>query len=90
MYVTLDFNGDIAKVYISLLAAFYLLLLVQRYRSPPYYNKSVYAFIVVEEVILFWASLVGVITAFLDLGEVDDIGLFYMILGMPLTSLVYF
>lgn len=40
--------------------------------------------------ILFWASLVGVITAFLDLGEVDDIGLFYMILGMPLTSLVYF
>ncbi|CAD8089671.1 unnamed protein product [Paramecium primaurelia] len=90
LYVTLDFNGEIAEVYISLLAAFYLLLLVQRYRSPPYYNKSVYGFIVVQEVLLFWASLVGVITAFLDLGAVDDIGLFYMILGMPLISLVYF
>lgn len=90
LYVTLDYDGNIAKVYVSLLAAFYLLLLIQRYRSPPYYNKSVQGFIVVEEVILFWATLVDVITAFLDLDGVDNIGLFYMILGMPMLSVIYY
>lgn len=38
---------------------------------------------------LFWVALCGVITAFVDIGAPDDIGLFYMILIIPVISLVY-
>ncbi|KAM3130308.1 hypothetical protein pb186bvf_017604 [Paramecium bursaria] len=90
LYVTLDYNGNIGEVFISLLACYLAIMMIQRYRTAPYYNKSVYNFIVVQEVILFWASLVGVFTAFLDLNVKDDMGLFYLIIGMPITPFVYF
>jgi len=35
------------------------------------------------------AVVEGVITAFIDSGESDDIGLFYMILVIPIISMVF-
>ena len=66
-----------------------MILLIQRFRTPPFYNKGVYYFVVISEVILTWFSVVGVIHAFLDFGSVDDIGLFYLVLGIPFVSLAY-
>lgn len=44
---------------------------------------------IVCDTMLFWISFCGVIHAFIDVDEVDNIGLFYAILGIPLTALVF-
>jgi hypothetical protein len=89
LYVTLDYNGSITQEYISILAIYYLILLIQRYRTPPNYNKGVYYFVIISEVVLTWFTIVSVIHAFLDFGEVDDIGLLYLVIGIPFVSLAY-
>lgn len=53
------------------------------------YNKSIYNFVIVCDTTVFWIAITVVITAFLDLDVVDDIGLFYMVLGIPFKALVY-
>lgn len=88
-YVTIDFNGSINKPYVAILAVYYLIMLIQRYRTPPQYNLSIYYFTVVSEAILFWFSVVDCITAFLDFDSVDNIGFFYLVLGIPFISLMY-
>jgi hypothetical protein len=64
-------------------------MLIQRYRTPPNYNKGVYYFIIISEVILAWFTIVSVIHAFLDFGAVDNIGLLYLVIGIPFVSLAY-
>jgi hypothetical protein len=88
-YVTIDFNGSISKPFVAILAVYYAIMLIQRYRTPPQYNLSVYYFTVVSEAILFWFAVVACITAFLDLGPVDNIGFFYLVLGIPFVSMMY-
>lgn len=88
-YATIDFSGSINKPYVAILAVYYLIMLIQRYRTPPQYNLSIYYFTVVSEAILFWFAVVDCITAFLDFGSVDNIGLFYLVIGIPFVSLMY-
>ncbi len=38
---------------------------------------------------LFWFTVTAVIQAFLDSNMRDGIGLFYAVIGIPLTALVY-
>jgi len=41
------------------------------------------------EAILFWSGGVGVIHSFLDSGEVDNIGLLFLIAVSPFIALTY-
>lgn len=87
--MTFDFQGSLTKEYISILAVFYLIFLIQRYRTPPFYNRSVYDFISVSDVCLTWVTIVAVIHAFLDFDGVDNIGLLYLFIGLPFVAFAY-
>jgi hypothetical protein len=63
VYVIIDFKGTLAKQYISVLAALYLILLIMRYRTTPYYNSQVQLFVVSTESALLWVSLCVVVQA---------------------------
>ena len=60
-----------------------------RYKAPPCYNRSINFFILSCEVILFWSAAVSNIHAFLDYGNVDNIGLFFLIIGAPFFAFAY-
>ena len=57
-----------------------------RLRNTPNYNKSVFKFLIVCEAILLWVTFCGVIHAFLDQDERDNIGLVYLVIGIPCTA----
>lgn len=61
--------------YIVVICLYYLLILVQRYRTPACYNKNVFTFSIVCDTTLFWVTLCVMIHALLDFGDtIDDIG----------------
>ena len=89
LYTTVDYGGNLTKEFISVLTIFYAFLLIQRYRTTPCYNMSIYRFMLITEMTLFWISVCAVIHAFLDFDGVDNIGLFYLIIGIPFLSLAF-
>ena len=60
-----------------------------RYKAPPYYNRSINTYILNCEVILLWTTAVSNIHAFIDFGNVDNIGLFFLIIGAPFFAFAY-
>lgn len=86
-YPILDYKGDIAEAFIVIVTILYLLILFERIRNPPFYNKNIFNFTVVCEALLFWISLCVCIHAFLDFGDkIDDVGIVYTILGCPIVG----
>ena len=57
--------------------------------SPPYFNKSVYYFVLACETTNLWIAIIGSGNAWIDGGTVDDVGFFYMILGVPFTIVAF-
>ena len=71
------------KQFIIVLMVWYSLILYFRINNTPLYNKSVFRFVVFCESILLWVSIAGVIHAILDEGAPDNIGMVYLIFGIP-------
>ncbi|CAD8089763.1 unnamed protein product [Paramecium primaurelia] len=90
IYTIFDYQGSLDRVFISLLCLSYIYLNVQRFKQPKYYNKWVAWISIIEEVTLLWITLVSFFTAFINYDQAEDIGFFYMIIGIPLVVLVYF
>ncbi|CAD8197718.1 unnamed protein product [Paramecium pentaurelia] len=90
IYTIFDYQGSLDRVFISLLCLSYIYLNVQRFKQPKYYNKWVAWVSIIEEVTLLWITLVSFFTAFINYDQAEDIGFFYMIIGIPLVVLVYF
>lgn len=44
LYIILDYNASLMKTFTIVLFFFYLILLVLRYKSLQYYNRSMYLF----------------------------------------------
>lgn len=68
---------------------FYLAILMERTRNPPFYNKSIFNFSLVCDTLLFWVSFCVSIHAFLDFGDdIDDVGIIYTFIGGILISIL--
>lgn len=84
-YMIIDYNRNWVEEYIVLMVLAYLLLLIQRYRSAPNYNRSVHSFQILCDIVLFWVTVCSLITAFIDTDTKENIGIFYMILMIPVV-----
>lgn len=90
-YMIIDYTEKWVLEYIVLMVFVYMLLLIQRYRAPPCYNKSIYTFQVLCDITIFWVTMVSVITAFIDTrDEKQTISIFFMILMLPVVLPVFY
>lgn len=89
LYATIDFKGSLGKEFIAILTVFYFFLLAQRYRTPSLYNKNIFSFYISCDATILWVTICSFISAFIDTGARDNIGLFYMIIGIPMFILIF-
>jgi len=87
LYINLDYKSNLKKEFIIIFALFWLLILVLRYFQTPCYNKSVFNFMLANEMTTFWASVVIFFHAFIDNSPPDNMGFLFMLIGIP--PLVY-
>jgi ABC-type transport system involved in cytochrome c biogenesis permease subunit len=83
LYIILDYKKNITKEFIAVYGIIWLGVHILRYRQTPFYNRTVFRFVLGCESLILWACLVSNVHAFIDTDEVDTIGLFYLFFGMP-------
>jgi hypothetical protein len=63
VYFTIDFRGNLNVQFVVLSGIYWSAILLFRYQSLPYYNRSIFRFLLICESILFWAGGVANIHA---------------------------
>jgi len=89
LYITLDSDLSTAKGFVIFYAIAWFFALVLRYISRGYYNESVNTMTTVTESIVTWAAITAVFHAHLDVGQVDDIGLYFFLVISPFVAYSY-
>jgi hypothetical protein len=85
VYLILNYNGSYNRFYELSTCIVYLQLMVLRFTSPSFYNQSVDQLMLSSDIMLFWTSFCCSIHAFLDPGQVDNLGLVFLIAGYPMV-----
>lgn len=67
----------------------WLLILVLRYRQTPFYNRSIFNYVLALDSMVFWATIVGLVEAFIAVNRQNETGIFYLFLGFPIISYVF-
>ena len=88
-YVLFDSNSTLQNEFTVILGVFYLVIMFYRCKSTGFYNHSIFKFQLVMDSTCFWLTVCNLITLYIDTGEVDNIGLFYAVMGIPLSAVVF-
>jgi len=90
LYVTLDSDLSSAKTFIIIYAVLWVFTLILRYRSRGYYDESVNIMAIATESIVAWAAVTSVFHAYIDVDQVDDIGLYFFLFASPFVAYTYY
>ena len=83
LYIVIDYKRNAVKGFIVVYGIIWLGIHVLRFRQTPFYNRSVFRFVIGVESLILWSCLVSIVHAFVDTGSIDETGLFYLFFGMP-------
>ncbi|EGR33302.1 PAS domain S-box family protein [Ichthyophthirius multifiliis] len=83
LYTQIDYEGKRIELFVLFNIISYIGILFMRFKYPSIYNKKVQNFSIFCESLMFWISLCVLITLYIDEGQVDNIGLLYLVIGIP-------
>lgn len=89
LYTVIDVMDSLHNEFIVIVTMVYLSSLVNKLTTPPMYNKSVYYFMLKTDAALFWISLCMLIHCFLDSDPIDNTGLVYFFVGLPIIIMAF-
>lgn len=76
VYLSIDSTSEFTKEFIVVITLAYLLLIILRYFSAPYYHRNIYNLVIMYEIFCFWISLSVLLHCFLDNGPIDNMGIY--------------
>jgi len=83
LYIILDYKKSGTKEFIAVYGVIWVGLHILRYRQTPHYNRSIFRTTIGLESLILWSCIISNVHAFVDMGPVDSIGLFFLFFGMP-------
>ncbi|KRX00126.1 hypothetical protein PPERSA_10625 [Pseudocohnilembus persalinus] len=84
VYLSIDSISQFTKEFIVVITLAYLLLIILRYFSAPYYHRNIYNLVIMYEIFCFWISLSVLLHCFLDNGPIDNMGFVFFVVGTPI------
>jgi hypothetical protein len=87
IYTVLDYSGDAGEAFIVIFCILYVCHLFLHYRLIPFYNRSVRQFTLGLETVVIWVTLCAFVQAFINNNSDDEIGFYFVLIGIPLQVL---
>ncbi|CAD8137448.1 unnamed protein product [Paramecium pentaurelia] len=84
-FAVMDPQQDAEKPFITILCIMYAMMITMRLKTRQFIENSVNISKLSQTSLLFWTSFVSVCHAYLDQGEIDDMGFFYEVVCSPLV-----
>ncbi|CAD8045670.1 unnamed protein product [Paramecium sonneborni] len=84
-FAVMDSQQNAEKPFITILCIMYGVMITMRLKTRQFIENSVNIIKLCQTSLLFWFSFVSVSHAFLDQGDIDDMGFFYEIICSPIV-----
>ena len=86
IYLVLDYNNKYSAYFVMTISILHLVLIYWRFHILGFFNSEIDSWIVKSDIFFFWTGLCCTLQAFTDNYKVDNVGLLFYLLGLPVIS----